>query len=180
MDKIVKAKFISIWIFIVPFVAVNTCLILVTQFHGLFQNQEDITIRERRSRLRKLGFSFETDNPDYLNSNDLNCRLIPPKTNKKNTFSLELNDISMGKIQKIKINEIPLLIKKDKNNLLIWPGICPHEGAELTIDCFKKNTLVCPWHDLKYKPYKLNLKNSTLKLLGLKIELSDSFIKISS
>ncbi len=42
MDKIVKAKFISIWIFIVPFVAVNTCLILVTQFHGLFQNQEDI------------------------------------------------------------------------------------------------------------------------------------------
>ena len=42
MDKIVKAKFVSIWIFIVPFVAVNTCLILVTQFHGLFQNQEDI------------------------------------------------------------------------------------------------------------------------------------------
>ncbi len=42
MDKIVKAKSISIWIFIIPFVAVNTCLILVTQFHGLFQNQEDI------------------------------------------------------------------------------------------------------------------------------------------
>ncbi len=42
MDKIIKAKSISIWIFIIPFVAVNTCLILVTQFHGLFQNQEDI------------------------------------------------------------------------------------------------------------------------------------------
>ena len=42
MDQINKVKSISIWIFIIPFIAVNTCLILVTQFHGLFPNQEDI------------------------------------------------------------------------------------------------------------------------------------------
>ena len=42
MDKIEKAKAISIWIFIVPFVALNTCLILITQFHELFPNHEDI------------------------------------------------------------------------------------------------------------------------------------------
>ena len=36
MNSIEKAKSISIWIFIVPFVAVNTCLLLVTQFHSLF------------------------------------------------------------------------------------------------------------------------------------------------
>jgi len=42
MDQINKVKSISIWIFIVPFVAVNTCLILITQFQGLFPNQEDI------------------------------------------------------------------------------------------------------------------------------------------
>ena len=42
MDEINKIKSISIWIFIVPFVAVNTCLILITQFHGLFPNQGDI------------------------------------------------------------------------------------------------------------------------------------------
>ena len=41
MKSIEKARFISIWIFIVPFVAVNTCLILVTQFHGLFESQAD-------------------------------------------------------------------------------------------------------------------------------------------
>ncbi|MDB3932625.1 hypothetical protein N9374_06080 [Candidatus Pelagibacter sp.] len=35
-------KSISVWIFIVPFIAVNTCLILITQFQGLFPNQEDI------------------------------------------------------------------------------------------------------------------------------------------
>jgi len=42
MDKIAKVKSISIWIFIVPFVALNTCLILITQFHQLFPNQEDV------------------------------------------------------------------------------------------------------------------------------------------
>lgn len=42
MDQINKVKSISIWIFIVPFVAINTCLILVTQFHEIFPNQEDV------------------------------------------------------------------------------------------------------------------------------------------
>ncbi len=44
MDQINKIKSISIWIFIVPFVAINICLILITQFHGLFPNQEDIIL----------------------------------------------------------------------------------------------------------------------------------------
>ena len=42
MDKIAKVKSISLWIFIVPFVAVNTCLILITNFHELFLRHEDI------------------------------------------------------------------------------------------------------------------------------------------
>ena len=42
MEHINKAKLISIWIFILPCIAVNTCLILVTQFHSLFPNQVDI------------------------------------------------------------------------------------------------------------------------------------------
>ena len=42
MDKIHKAKSISIWIFIVPFVAINLCLILITQFHDFFPDREDI------------------------------------------------------------------------------------------------------------------------------------------
>ena len=42
MEQIKKVKSMSIWIFIVPFIAVNACLILITQFHGFFPNQEDI------------------------------------------------------------------------------------------------------------------------------------------
>ena len=42
MDTINKVKSISIWIFIVPFIAINTCLILITNFHDLFPNKEHI------------------------------------------------------------------------------------------------------------------------------------------
>ena len=42
MEHINRVKSISIWIFIIPFIAVNTCLILITQFHELFPNQGDI------------------------------------------------------------------------------------------------------------------------------------------
>ena len=45
MDTINKVKSLSIWIFIVPFVAINTCLILITNFHDLFPNKEHVILR---------------------------------------------------------------------------------------------------------------------------------------
>ena len=42
MENIHKVRSMSIWIFLVPFIAVNTCLILITEFHGLFPNKEDV------------------------------------------------------------------------------------------------------------------------------------------
>ena len=42
MESIKKVKNITLWIFIVPFIGINLCLILITQFHGLFPNPEDI------------------------------------------------------------------------------------------------------------------------------------------
>ena len=42
MNKINKVRSLSIWVFIFPFVAINTCLILITQFHEFFPDQENI------------------------------------------------------------------------------------------------------------------------------------------
>ena len=36
MENINKIKILSIWIFIIPFVAINACLILITHFHQFF------------------------------------------------------------------------------------------------------------------------------------------------
>ena len=42
MEQIHKAKSVSIWIFLIPFLSINTCLILITQFHEIYPNREDI------------------------------------------------------------------------------------------------------------------------------------------
>tara|TARA_B100000795_G_C22729006_1_gene410607 strand:+ start:57 stop:746 length:690 start_codon:yes stop_codon:yes gene_type:complete len=39
MDKIKQVKSISKWIFIIPFLAVNACLLLTTQFHSLISSE---------------------------------------------------------------------------------------------------------------------------------------------
>jgi len=39
MEQISKVKSISIWIFIIPFFAVNACLLITTQFHFLIEYQ---------------------------------------------------------------------------------------------------------------------------------------------
>ena len=44
MDSIYKVKSISIWIFIIPFIAINACLIIITNFHDLFPNREDVLV----------------------------------------------------------------------------------------------------------------------------------------
>ena len=44
MDSIQKVRSISIRIFIIPLIAVNACLIIITSFHGLFPNREDVLV----------------------------------------------------------------------------------------------------------------------------------------
>ena len=44
MDSINKVKSISIWIFVIPYVAINACLLLITSFHDLFPDKGDVLI----------------------------------------------------------------------------------------------------------------------------------------
>ena len=43
MENINKIKKLSIWIFVVPFISLNACLILITNFHQFF-NLEDVIL----------------------------------------------------------------------------------------------------------------------------------------
>ena len=42
MVKILKVKSISIWIFLIPFIAVNACLIISTHYTELFKDGQAI------------------------------------------------------------------------------------------------------------------------------------------
>ena len=43
MENINKIKKLSIWIFVIPFISLNACLILITNFHQFF-NLEDVVL----------------------------------------------------------------------------------------------------------------------------------------
>ena len=43
MESINKIRKLSLWIFIIPFIGINACLILITNFHQFF-NLEDIVL----------------------------------------------------------------------------------------------------------------------------------------
>ena len=43
MENIQKIRKLSVWIFIIPFIALNACLILITNFHQFF-NSEDVVL----------------------------------------------------------------------------------------------------------------------------------------
>ena len=42
MDSIHKVKYLSIWIFLIPFVAINICLIITTQLHFLIEDPKNM------------------------------------------------------------------------------------------------------------------------------------------
>ena len=44
MKEITHLRSITLWIFIVPFLAINACLILITQFHDLFPNKAHVIL----------------------------------------------------------------------------------------------------------------------------------------
>tara|TARA_Y100001968_G_scaffold311699_1_gene334061 strand:+ start:6209 stop:7117 length:909 start_codon:yes stop_codon:yes gene_type:complete len=146
---------------------------------SFIQNREDIVIRRRRTELRRWGFTFDTDTPNFLNSNDLSCKIIPP-SQPFSSFSIDFNTLLNKEIKQIKVNLIPLYVKRVNNKLFIWPGICPHEGAKLTKNCFVQDKIICPWHNLNLGPSILSSKNPSLDLLGIKINLIGNLIKFSN
>ena len=48
-----------------------------------------------------------------------------------------MDDFEIDKKKLIEINNIPLFVQRNNKKILIWPGLCPHEGAELKKDYFE-------------------------------------------
>jgi nitrite reductase/ring-hydroxylating ferredoxin subunit len=61
-----------------------------------------------------------------------------------------------GDIKRINIGPLEFIVSKRGDNILIWPGLCPHEGAKLEAAHFCKEQLCCPWHGRKFRPVALN------------------------
>ena len=107
-------------------------------------------IRGRRLELRDRGFHFTTDEATFTNSNELTNNVIFPPS--EDEARMLLADIpASDKPQNIKLGILELLVKREGNGLMVWPGICPHEGASLTCEDLCDGVAQCHWHGRRFK-----------------------------
>jgi nitrite reductase/ring-hydroxylating ferredoxin subunit len=134
------------------------------------QDIEDRPIRDRRYQLRKLGFHFITDVPDFLNSNALTDHVIVPKF--PSPVRVSLAQLEEGKIERVEAGILAFLVKKQGAAIAVWPALCPHEGAPLEKQHICNDTLQCPWHGRRFRPVVLEQgKRTRWQFLNTTVEL---------
>jgi len=112
------------------------------------QNKEDTSIRIRRAELRRKGYRFRSDNPDFLNSNVLTDNVIPPKL--EGIHRISLKGITGAGLNCVSAGPIELLVRKEgSDSFTVWPAVCPHEGGPLELGTVCNGTIACHWHNLK-------------------------------
>ncbi len=142
------------------------------------QNKEDLPLQERRVRLRKNGYRFLTDDPNYINTNDLKPHLIMPKLVK--SYEIPLSDCESGQLKKVSAGPVELLVRKDgETEITVWPAHCPHEGGPLEDGKFcSLDTIRCPWHGLKFAGAHLSLNQNRVRLEGLELSIAENILTV--
>jgi hypothetical protein len=132
------------------------------------QNAEDVPVRERRLALRKRGIRFTTDMPDFINANDMGDHVIlPPQDWPLRLSVAELQD---GAIALLTSGLMEFLVRRDGDDIWVWPSLCPHEGASMTAAHLCDDHLSCPWHGRKFRGTRLTQAGcESMTYLGLSI-----------
>lgn len=136
------------------------------------QEAEDFTIRTRRYEMRKQGFRFKTDKPDFINSNFLTDNVIIPKQSEP--LQTSISHLQEGEITPVEIGLIKFLIKKEGEGFFIWPSTCPHEGAVMPKEKICAGIIHCPWHGRKFSAVFLSAAGRvTFKYIDMTITLKN-------
>ncbi|MBT7543664.1 MAG: Rieske 2Fe-2S domain-containing protein [Gammaproteobacteria bacterium] len=149
--------------------------------------EEDYVIRSQRALLRKYGYNFKSDPPDYCSSNKLTNNTVYPslkypiKINIKEFTRINALNNKKRSLYKFGEKEISFIVKKISNiEFYIWPSVCPHEGASLEDGDFCDNRVTCPWHGLNFTGSKLSKEKNTISKYGFIYKLENDFITISN
>ena len=149
--------------------------------------EEDYVIRSQRALLRKYGYNFKSDPPDYYSSNKLINNTVYPnlkypiKINIKEFTDINALNNKKGSLYKFGEKEISFIVKKISNiEFYIWPSVCPHEGASLEDGDFCDNRVTCPWHGLNFTGSKLSKEKNIISKYGFIYKLENDFITISN
>jgi nitrite reductase/ring-hydroxylating ferredoxin subunit len=111
--------------------------------------EDNIEIRGRRRDLRRRGFGFATDEPDFINSNRLTDNVRLPAL--AAPVRIELSDYALDSVQRVARGPIELLLRrKSASQVEVWPALCPHEGGLIDERHLRDGEVVCPWHSRRF------------------------------
>ena len=140
------------------------------------QNPEDDPLRDRRIALRAAGYSFKTDLPDFMNSNVIENNTVFPAVTTPATIGL--GDLPDQSAVQVPIANRAFILRRDGNAVDIWPGVCPHEGAELDAGHIRGKALKCPWHGLEFAARRLLEGAPAITICGARLQLSGGRIAV--
>ncbi len=136
--------------------------------------QEDEQLRQGRFELRQRGYTFRTDCPDYYNSNVLRNNTIYPPLDEGAFFTLD--GVTSEPSTKT-IDDLEFIVKKtERNEYLIWPAVCPHEGGPLMQGKFCEGKITCPWHGLHFMAAQLSAESPEAMKHGFTYTLQDNMV----
>ena len=155
---------------------------------------EDIPMRTRRGQLRQWGYGFRTDGPPHSFTSTLHIldenmvekkEMQPPAPLRIDRAQLE--SVRGEDILTTRSDHWGLRLSATENQLLVFPRLCPHEGACLDRQVLTQGAVRCPWHGRVLRPLvalplpwagqgeSIELRYHRLRLIpeGLEIEFKD-------
>lgn len=141
------------------------------------QNREDDPVRDRRVALRALGYRFKTDEPDFVNSNVIeNNTIFPPVST---PGSIVVHDLPDQRAIEVPVANRSLILRRDGAAVDVWPGVCPHEGAELKTEDLCDKVVKCPLHGLEFASRRLVEGQNGITVCGARLALANGRIEVS-
>ena len=120
---------------------------------------EDIPMRARRGQLRRWGYGFRTDGPPHTFTSTLHIldenmvvkkELHPPPP--VHLDQARLAAAGSEDILTTQSDHWGLRLSRRGEELVIFPRLCPHEGACLDRQTIDENSVRCPWHGRVLRP----------------------------
>ena len=142
------------------------------------QNREDDQMRDRRIELREAGYRFETDRPDFINSNVVANNVVFPPVD--GIHSVSVADLAEGEARSVKLGDRAYVVRRKSDALELWPGVCPHEGAAIKEGDLRGSTIKCPWHGLEFGPRRLVAGGSSVTVCGARVQIVDGLLTMQS
>ena len=74
--------------------------------------------------------------------------------------TIVLADLPDKRVVRVAVARRAFILRRDQDGVDVWPGVCPHEGAELNVEHLDDKLVVCPWHGLKHGAQAHTLKDA--------------------